>query len=150
MKDTTRLPTRAELQKLLESLLPANEEMDEFSASIIIERAGVEPGGFAEGLRSRLESRVVEMRTRGEDVPQALVDTLGILERRIQEEQSTTEADEIVGALLEGRVLGAVPDQSRPEAVHAFRSSGLKLSEEDERLLEEISKELREQAGEKE
>jgi hypothetical protein len=150
MKDTTRLPTKAELQKLLESLLPENEEMDEFSASIILERAGGESQEFAQGLQSRLESRVVEMRARGEEVPQALVDTLGILERRIQEEQTATEADEIIGALLQGRVLGAVTDQNRPEAVHAFRSSGLKLSEEDERLLEEISKELREEAGEEE
>ena len=150
MKDTTRLPTRAELQKLLESLLPANEEMDEFSASIIIERAGVESQEFAQGLKSRLESRVVEMRAQGEEVPQALVDTLEILERKIQEEQSTTEADEIIGALLQGRVLGAVADQNSPEAVHAFRSTGLKLSEEDERLLEEISKELRKEAGEEE
>lgn len=150
MKDTTRLPTRAELQKLLESLLPANEEMDEFSASIIIERAGVESQEFAQGLKSRLENRVVEMRAQGEEVPQALVDTLEILKRKIQEEQSTTEADEIIGALLQGRVLGAVADQNSPEAVHAFRSTGLKLSEEDERLLEEISKELRKEAGEEE
>lgn len=150
MKDTARLPTRAELQKLMERLLPANEEMDEFSASIILERAGVKPEGFTADLRSRLESRAVELRARGEEVPQALVDTLGILERRIQEAQSTTEADEIIGELLRGRVLGAVTEQNKPEAVHAFRSSGVELSEEDVRLLEEISKELREQAGEEE
>ncbi len=151
MKDTGRLPTRAELQKLMERLLPANEQMDEFSASIILERAGVSEEGFAQGLRSRLESRAVEMRARGEEVPQALMDTLEILERRIQdEEQGTGEADKIIGELLEGRVLGAVTEQNRPGAVHAFRSSGVELSEEDVRLLEEISLELRKQAEEQE
>jgi hypothetical protein len=149
MKDTTRLPTRAELQKLLESLLPANEEMDEFSASIIIERAGVEPEAFTQGVRSRLESRAVEIRARGEEVPQALMDTLKILEQRIQdEEQDTAEADKIIGELLQGRVSGAEAEHNRSGTVHAFRSSGVELSEEDVRLLEEISIELRKQAGE--
>ena len=151
MKDTTRLPTRAELQKLLESLLPANEEMDEFSASVILERAGVEPEGFTQGLKSRLESRAGEMRGRGEEVPQALRETLEILEQRIQdEEEGTAEADKIIRELLQGRLLGAVTEQNSSGAVHAFRSSGVELSEEDVRLLEEISIELRKQAGEQE
>lgn len=151
MKDTTRLPTRAELQKLLESLLPANEEMDEFSASIIIERAGVEPEVFTQGLRSRLERRAADVRAQGKEVPQALLDTLELLERRIpDEEQGTAEADRIVRELLQGRVSGAMPEQNSSGPVHAFRSSGVELSEEDIRLLEGISKELREQAGEEE
>lgn len=66
-------PTQAQLDELLERLLPANEDMDEKSASIILERQGVNRAWLASALKSRLELRIEQMRARGEEVPPGLL-----------------------------------------------------------------------------
>lgn len=70
------LPTHAELERLIERLLPPDEEMDEISAAIILEREGVDRSKLADELKGRMERRVKELRAQGRDVPQTLLDTL--------------------------------------------------------------------------
>ncbi len=69
MSDRTPLPTKAQLEKLLEKLLPANEEMDEVSASIILEEQGLDRISLAKLLHKRIEQRIVDTRAKSEDIP---------------------------------------------------------------------------------
>jgi hypothetical protein len=72
MNDAT-LPTEDQIDKLLERLLPPNEDMDAASASIILERQGVDRVWLASALKSRLEARVKLMRERGKAIPPDLL-----------------------------------------------------------------------------
>ena len=72
MNDAT-VPTEDQVDKLLERLLPPNEDMDAASASIILERQGIDRLWLASALKSRLEARVKLMRERGEPVPPDLL-----------------------------------------------------------------------------
>ncbi|HMF58033.1 MAG TPA: hypothetical protein VK619_16940 [Pyrinomonadaceae bacterium] len=73
------LPTRAQLERLINKLLPSDEDMDEVSAAIILEREGVDRSNLGDDLKGRVVLRVEELRAKGKDVPQALLDTLAIL-----------------------------------------------------------------------
>jgi hypothetical protein len=79
MKNDATLPTKDQLENLLEKLLPPNEEMDQESASIILEREGVDRNWLAAALRSRLERRVELMRVRGETIPPDLLKIIATL-----------------------------------------------------------------------
>ena len=78
MKDTA-LPSEEQIDKLIESLLPPNEEMDRESASIILEQAGVDRDRLASALKARLQQRVEEMRARGEIIPANLLKVIATL-----------------------------------------------------------------------
>ena len=72
MHDAT-FPTQEQLGELLERLLPANEDMDEKSASIILERQVVNRAWLANALKSRLELRIERMRARDEEIAPGLL-----------------------------------------------------------------------------
>jgi hypothetical protein len=151
MKEPTRLPTRAELQELLEILRPPEEEMDDVSASIIVERAGVDRAQFSARLRVRLEKRAADFRDRGEEVPQALADTLKALEpKTVDDDVTALSPKEMIDGLLGGYLPGNAMETNRAAPMHVFRSRGVELTEEDIRILEEISLELQSRAGEQE
>ena len=80
MAERTPLPTRAQLRKLIERLLPPNEEMDEVSADIILEREGIDHSTLVDELKGRVDRRMEELRTQGRDAPQALIDLMAILQ----------------------------------------------------------------------
>jgi hypothetical protein len=73
MMNDANFPTQQQLDKLLERLLPANEDMDEASASIILEQQGVDRARLASALKSRLEAKVKLMHERGETIPPDLL-----------------------------------------------------------------------------
>jgi len=77
--DDVTVPTEKQLDKLFESLLPPNEEMDQMTASIILESGGVDRQWLATALRSRLERRVEQMQARGETVPPNLLKVIAAL-----------------------------------------------------------------------
>jgi hypothetical protein len=79
MAKRTLLPTLEQLEKLLERLLPPNEEIDEVSASIILERAGVDTSILADDLIRRLERRIKELQLRSEDVSPNLLEVISSL-----------------------------------------------------------------------
>ena len=79
MKHDATLPTKNQLENLLEKLLPPNEEMDRESASIILEREGVDRNWLAAALKTRIERRIEQMRTRGETIPPDLLKMIATL-----------------------------------------------------------------------
>jgi hypothetical protein len=80
MANRTSLPTHAQLKKLLEMLLPPDEEMDEVSASVILEEMGVDTSTLADDLAMRIEQEVQELRAKGEDMPELLLEVMTTLE----------------------------------------------------------------------
>jgi hypothetical protein len=145
MAERTPLPTKAQLRKLLERLLPPNEEMDEVSAAIILEREGVDRSTLADELKGTVERRVEELRAQGKDVPQALLDTLNTLESddESEEEHPSIDPDTWIDSLLSGRMPGNLPEPDRAHLLQAFRSRNIEfLTEEDLRILEGLASEL--------
>jgi hypothetical protein len=72
------IPTDKKLDKKLlaefiDSLTPPNDEMDIVSATIFLQRAGIDPSRLDTDLKERLEREVDEMRARNEDVPEELL-----------------------------------------------------------------------------
>ena len=65
----TPSPSKAQVQSLLDKLLPSNAELDPFSALLIIERSGADSVYFSEQPKLRLERKVDDMRSDGRDVP---------------------------------------------------------------------------------
>jgi hypothetical protein len=148
MEEPTPLPTRAELQKLLGMLLFEDDEIDDVSASIILERAGVNSEKSQGRLATRLQNTVAQMKAGGKQVPKGVIEMIKFLQPGTPVEEA--EPHDVIEALLRGHVLGAPPDRSEAAHVQAFRSNEMDyLTEEDIEILEEISKELRDQARDK-
>jgi len=156
MADRDPLPTRAQLRKLIDKLLPQNEEMDQVSAAIILEREGVDRSKLADELKGRFERRVEELRAEGKDVPQALLDTLAILETEdgSEEEHPSIDPYDWIDNLLAGRMPGnltSLTSQGQTRHLQAFRSRNMEfLTEEDLRILEDLAAELRSEMREEE
>ncbi|HYX29101.1 MAG TPA: hypothetical protein VE863_11085 [Pyrinomonadaceae bacterium] len=74
MKNNPNLPTEEEVDSIIDRLLPANEDMDAESASIILEREGIDRPKLARALRLRLERRIERMRAHGEEIPETLIE----------------------------------------------------------------------------
>ena len=79
MAEKTAPATGEQLQQLLDTLLPPNEEMDEESAAMLLERAGVDFSTLTGDLKMGLESGVKEMRARGEEIPPEALKLIWIL-----------------------------------------------------------------------
>jgi len=73
MKDDAGFPSDEQIDSFIDRLLPANEDMDSESASLILEREGVTRAGLASALKTRLEARISRMREKGEVVPPELL-----------------------------------------------------------------------------
>jgi predicted metal-dependent phosphoesterase TrpH len=145
IEEPALLPTKAELQKLLGMLLFEGEEMDEVSASIILDRAGLIDDQFLERLGSRLENRAAEMRVEGKEVSQALLDTIRSLEPNTWEaDPDRFSAEGAIDALRYRQVAEEIPADGKPGYVQARQMSEKDyLTEDDLRILEEVAKELR-------
>lgn len=79
MSEETPPPSKAQVQTLIDKLLPPNEEMDTASALLVIERLGADRALFSEYLKSRLERKVLELRSQGLDVPPDLLKVISVL-----------------------------------------------------------------------
>jgi hypothetical protein len=150
MGDHTPLPSRAKLLELLERLLPENEDMDAVSASIILDRQGVDRVWLANALRSRLEHRIVDMRAKGEDVPPALSEVVSDLERNTKtEEEAASDPERWIDMLLSGQYPESESGPSK--YVQAFRPRQTEpLTEEDIQILKDLEAELEARAKEHE
>ena len=150
MADKTPLLPLAELQRLIEKLVPANEDMDELSASIILTREGVDLGTLPDDLKVRLERGLEEMRAKGEEVPPELVEMVALLEKDPEPE---TQADIELGAWIDSLLAGQVPGgamgaSQQRQAFRSMRKEG--LTENDLLILERLAAEIQSQTGEKE
>lgn len=73
MNPTDKKPDKRLLAEFIDSLTPPNDEMDIVSATIFLQRAGIDPSTLDKDLKKRLEREVDEMRARNDDVPEELL-----------------------------------------------------------------------------
>ena len=142
MANKASLPTKAELNALIELLAATDDEADEVnSAGEPLTRDDVT--NLAEDLVGRLERGVAEMRSHGEEVPAALSASVQLLHDHIDEETGDVTTEEWVDSLLAGRV---PPGRGRPTGMPAFRSLRMDLlTEDDLEMLREMAEEIRRQ-----
>jgi hypothetical protein len=142
MENKNPLPSREELKRFIESLTPPNEEMDEVSATIVLEQAGVDVGAFPDDLMTRLDREVEEMRAREEEVPAPLLEFTEALHRQVEaeKEEPSTDPETHIKNLLAKKV----PPRDEASLRASFRSLRVDLlTEEDVRLLEDLYEELK-------
>jgi len=151
MPDNTPLPSRAELAKLLEKLLPENEQMDSVSAAIILEREGIGRAWLANALRSRLERRIAGIQARGEVAPPPLDKLMSVLNSKSEVQEIEVDAESWVDSVLEGK-FPQIPGQlEQPGYIQAFRPRATEnLTDEDIEVLREMAQELDERSKERE
>jgi hypothetical protein len=143
MANKTSLPTKAELDALIEVLATTDDETDQ--ANSLGELGSVETTNLAADLVTRLERGIQELRTNGEEAPLALTKTVDLLHQHIEQEATEEPVDpkEWIDALLAGErptvtgTLGGGP---------AFRTLRMDLlTEDDLEILKEMAEEVRSQ-----
>lgn len=141
MANKSTLPTKAELDALIEVLGTIDEETDR---AYSLEESGSINTNLVADLVVRLERSKEEMRTNGEDVPPALTKTIDLLHQHIELE--ATEASENPEEWIDSLLAGELPAGRRMtgEPIPAFRSLKMNLlSEDDLRILKEMAEEIR-------
>ena len=73
MSPTDGKPDKRLLDEFIDNLTPPNDEMDLISATIVLERAGIDLNTSNDDLKERLKREVDEMTARNEEVPQELL-----------------------------------------------------------------------------
>ena len=143
MSNKTSLPTKAELNALIELLAATGDEADEVD-SAREPQTRAEVNNLAQDLVGRLERGMEKMRANAEEVPAALSTTVQLLHAHIEEEASEVTTEEWVDSLLAGRV---PPGRGQPDAdALAFRSLRKDLlTEDDLKILQEMAEEIRRQ-----
>lgn len=142
MSDKTSLPTKAELNALIELLAATGDEADEID-SAREPQTSAEITNLAEDLVGRLERGIEEMRAKGEEVPAALSTSVQLLHDHIDEETRDVTTEEWVDSLLAGRV---PPGRGHPTGMPSFRSLRRDLlTEDDLEMLRQMAEEIRAQ-----
>ena len=72
MDKKTPLPTKSEVRELIRWLTPSDDEMDDVSAEIMLEEAGVDLTSLPTQLLARLDSEIADMRSSNQEVPAAM------------------------------------------------------------------------------
>lgn len=142
MSDKPPLPSRDELKLFIDSLTPPIEEMDEVSATVVLERAGVDVHAFPVDLMTRLDREIEELRTRGEEIPGPLTELAEVLHHQSQaaEEEELLDPETHIPRLLAGEVQSG----STTSRVASFRElRGDLLTEEDIQTLQDLYEELK-------
>jgi hypothetical protein len=141
MANKSTLPTKAELDALIDVLGTIAEETDR--AYSFGELGSVNTNLVAD-LVVRLERSREEMRTKGEEVPPALTKTIELLHQQIELEapEASENPEEWIDSLLAGELPGGrrITGETSP----AFRSLKMDLlTEDDLRILKEMEEEIR-------
>jgi hypothetical protein len=143
MADRSLLPDKARLEKLLKELLGPDEEMDEASASSILEQHGITDQELVNELRARLEREVRERESQGLVIPPMLLEALGGLPKT-EEEDIAVDPDTWIRKMLEGGLPGGDAGLNHASHLHSFRGLNMEsLSEEDRQILERLAEELK-------
>jgi hypothetical protein len=142
MANKTSLPTKAELNALIEVLAATDDETGAVDSAGEPLTSG-EVTNLAEDLVGRLERGVAEMRSKAEDVPAALLNTVQLLHHHIDEETRDVTTEEWVDSLLAGQVPAG---RGHSSGVPAFRSLRMDLlTEDDLEMLRQMAEEIRSQ-----
>jgi hypothetical protein len=142
MANKSSLPTKAELDALIEVLGTIDDERDR--ADSLGQVGGIDSMNLAADLVARLERSREEMRTNGEVGPPALTKTIDLLHQQIELE--ATEASENPEAWIDSLLAGELPGGRRitGETSPVFRSLKMDLlTEDDLRILKEMEEEIR-------
>lgn len=150
MTERTPLPKREQLEKLLEKLLPPDEEMDEVSAAVILESAGVDRSTLSEDLSQRLKRRIEELQAEGAEVPPQLLEALTSLHPEAEpDDQVSPDPEDWIKKLLSGSMPGNLSPSSGAIHLQSFRARNMEfLSEEDQQILEDLVAELQSETDE--
>ena len=139
MANKSTLPTKAELDALIEVLETIDDETSGDSSSG--ESGSIDSANLAGDLVVRLERLGEEMRTSGEQVSPALTTTIGLLHQHIELE-AAVNPEEWIDSLLAGELPAG--RTMTGEMSPAFRSLNMDLlSEDDLRMLKEMAEEIR-------
>jgi hypothetical protein len=151
MTDEGPLPSSTQLGELLDKLLPENDQLDSISASIILEREGIDRAWLAGALRSRLSKRIEGMHARGEDIPAPLAQLMKVVESKVQTQEVEIDAETWVESVLSGQ-FPQIPGQlGQRGLVQAFRPRATQdITDEDLEVLREMAIEIDERAKERE
>jgi hypothetical protein len=72
-------PTNEQLEAFLEDLLFPSEELDEETALLILQRAGIDEEAFLKQFKSRLEEKAQKMLDEGRELPPGLLKVISAL-----------------------------------------------------------------------
>lgn len=142
MANKSTLPTKAELDALIEVLGTIDDETDRDSS--FGELGSIDNTNLAADLVVRLERSREEMRTNGEQVLPALTTTIDLLHQHL--ELAATEPSENPEEWIDSLLAGELPAGRRMtgETIPAFRSLNMDLlTEDDLRILKEMAEEIR-------
>ena len=72
-------PTNEQIESLLEDLLSPSEEIDEETASLILQRVGLDEESFLQQFKSRIEEKAQKMLDEGRELPPGLLKVINSL-----------------------------------------------------------------------
>jgi hypothetical protein len=72
-------PTNEQIEALLEDILFPSEEIDEETALLILQRAGINEEAFLQQFKLRLQEKAQKMLDEGHEVPQGLRKVIEVL-----------------------------------------------------------------------
>jgi hypothetical protein len=81
MAKNKELPDPEQLNELFWHLIGPEEERDDVAAEVLLEMHGIDLATLDNDLRERLEREVKERRSRGDEVPQAMIDAIASLQK---------------------------------------------------------------------
>ncbi len=142
MANKSSLPTKAELDALIEVLGTIDDETDR--ANSLGEVGSIDNTNLVADLVVRLERSREEMRTNGEEAPPALTKTIDLLHQQIELEatKASVNPEEWIDSLLAGEIPAG--RRMTGETIPAFRSLNMDLlTEDDLRILKEMAEEIR-------
>lgn len=133
-------PTPRQMAKIVKELLGPEEEWDDAAAEFVLRLHGIDPSRASTRV-SELIQREIETRTqRGEEIPSSLVEVLSKFTSDSEVKEGALEAKGRMEAMF---IIGNVPVDSASADVHrTFHRRTKKLSENDEKILRELSDEL--------
>jgi hypothetical protein len=124
--------------------------MDEVSADIILESVGVDTPAISADLNQRLKQRIGELQAQDVEVPPQLLDALASYRQEAEpEDQVSPDPEDWIKSLLGGTMPGNLSQSGGAMHLQSFRARNIEfLSEEDQRILEELADELQSETGE--
>ena len=139
MEKKSSLPTKSDVREMINWLAPPDEEMDEVSAGILLEEAGVDLTSVPSQLLTRLDSEIADIRSSDQVVPTAMTEVVEALRRANESTEEPVDPRAWVNDLLNKRIPRGFTLSDQPY----FRS--LKkdlLTDEDIKALEDLYAEL--------
>lgn len=135
-KDSEQL-TDSQLANLVKLILGPPEEWDESDSELFLMANGIDPLDAPVRLAKLIEREIESLRQRGEEAPKAWID----LQRRLLKKAEANQPMREATARIQNVFVITEPTTSN-RLVHVFGRRIKKLSENDKKILQELSSEL--------